>query len=110
MSAGTGCRYLVILLEDNRECIIHVTYVESQACCYNWWSCFGPHNVFSTVMDPQSPARKYFIALEWALGEMLTVGSPVEPTTDAERTYLLFVHVIAGLVYAYLIGAHSLLI
>jgi len=32
------------------------------------------------------------------------VGSPVEPTTDAERTYLLFVHVIAGLVYAYLIG------
>ena len=50
--------------------------------------------------------RKYFIALEWSLGEMLTVGSAIEATTDAERTYQLVVHVIAGLVYAYLIGEY----
>jgi hypothetical protein len=97
--------YLVMVLEDNTECILFTTYLEAQECCYNWWTCHGPENIFSTVQPAHANARKYFLSFFWALGAMLTVGSNVTAATDAERAYEMVVNVIAGLVYAYLIGA-----
>jgi hypothetical protein len=57
--------HLVLFLEDNKECVIFTSWVESQECCYNWWTCFGPVNNFNTVRHllrgspfitpPQSP-------------------------------------------------------
>jgi hypothetical protein len=51
------------------------------------------------------PHRRYFLALVWSTGEVLTVGSDIHPTTDSERAFQVVARVLAGLMYAYLLGA-----
>mmetsp|Transcript_23569 Transcript_23569/g.44924 ORF Transcript_23569/g.44924 Transcript_23569/m.44924 type:complete len:370 (-) Transcript_23569:1770-2879(-) len=97
--------YLMIVMERNHECTwSYVHDFDNQGvwtCCTNWFDCY-PFRDFSVG---NTLGRQYFLALTWAAGEVLTVGSDIAATTDAERTFMLLARIVSGVVYAYLLGA-----
>mmetsp|Transcript_32453 Transcript_32453/g.62347 ORF Transcript_32453/g.62347 Transcript_32453/m.62347 type:complete len:981 (-) Transcript_32453:306-3248(-) len=94
--------HMVTTVELNKECVIPI-YPDGlgDECCFNWIDCYK----FQHFDTGPTAARKYFLSLHWATGEVLTVGSDVLPVTDAEKAYQLVARVLSGILYAYLIGA-----
>ena len=53
---------------------------------------------------PPYPCRRYLLAMQFALAQLLTVGSPITAYTDMETFFVIGTQAFAGVSYAYLIG------
>mmetsp|Transcript_15275 Transcript_15275/g.29457 ORF Transcript_15275/g.29457 Transcript_15275/m.29457 type:complete len:1182 (+) Transcript_15275:78-3623(+) len=116
--------HMMIGLEENTACITmeqppakdyETLYAENEApgiipqlaqwhCCYNWFDCITL-DVHNDDPENDSLIRRYFYSVLWTIGLVFGTETPILPQTDAEGSFAIFATLVAGITYAYLLGA-----